>query len=516
MIILYKKLAVVLFLAALLLSLCSCSFENKRENDNTFTVLSSSENKDLEQMLTEFAEKNKIDLKFEYTGSLNIPSMIKSSQKDYDAVWSSNSIWNASISSSVLKNSKSISVNPVIFAVKESKYKDLGFCKDTVVNDLVQAVGAGKLKFLMPSVTQTNSGASAYIGFLNSLAGNPPVLTEEDLKSEALQESLKTLFKGVVRNSGSDEYLIDIFNEGDYDALVNYESSLIELNNQLIKSNREQLMFIYPSDGVSISDSPFAYIDNNDNYKLETFNKLQGFLLSEDTQQKLESMGRRTTYGGLVSNDEVFKESYGIDKNAYLSPIKYPASPVIKSALNLYQNLFRKPSVVAFCLDYSGSMSGEGNRQLVEAMEKILDHKLASDDMIQFSENDKIFVIPFSSELKWEDSAPNGIDTASLISRIKETMAEGGTDIYKPVERAIEVLKDFDADVYTKSIVLMTDGESYGNFSFGTSYDIPVFSIMFGDANPKQLDEISELTKGKTFDGRIDLISAFKEIRGYN
>lgn len=516
MIILYKKIAVVLLLAALLFSLCSCSFENREEGDNTFTVLSSSENKDLEQILMEFAEKNKINLKFEYTGSLNIPSMIKSSQKDYDAVWSSNSIWNVSISSSVLKNSKSISVNPVIFAVKEGRYKDLGFSKDTVVKDLVQAVEAGNLKFLMPSVTQTNSGASAYIGFLNCLAGNPPVLTEEDLKSEDLQESLKTLFKGVARNSGSDEYLIDIFNEGDYDALVNYESSLIELNKQLIKSNKELLRFIYPSDGVSVSDSPFAYIDNNDNNKLDTFNKLQSFLLSADTQLMLESMGRRTTYGGLVSNDEVFKESYGIDKNAYLSPIKYPASPVIKSALNLYQDLFRKPSVVAFCLDYSGSMKGEGNEQLVAAMEKILDHKLASDDMIQFSEKDIIFVIPFAGDLKWVDSTISGTDTTNLISRIKDTVAEGGTDIYKPVEHAVEILKDFDADVYSKSIVLMTDGESAGGFSYSTSYNIPVFSIMFGGAYPEQLDAISRLTKGKTFDGRIDLINSFKEIRGYN
>ena len=516
MIILFKKIAIVLLLAALLFSLCSCSFDDSKAKDNSFTVLSSSENKDLEQMLLEFAKKNKIDLNFEYTGSLNIPSMIKSSQKDYDAVWSSNSIWNASISNSILKNSKSISVNPVIFAVKESRYKDLGFSKDTVVNDLVQAVEAGNLKFLMPSVTQTNSGASAYIGFLNCLAGNPPVLTEEDLKSEDLQESLKTLFKGVVRNSGSDEYLIDIFNDGDYDALVNYESSLIELNNQLIKSNREPLRFIYPSDGVSVSDSPFAYIDNNNDNKLEIFNKLQSFLLSADTQQKLESMGRRTTYGGQVSNHEVFKESYGIDKNAYLSPIKYPASPVIKSALNLYQDLFRKPSVVVFCLDYSGSMYGKGNEQLVAAMEMILDYKLASEDMIQFSERDKIFVIPFAEELKWEDSTLSGTDTADLISRIKDTEAGGGTDIYKPVEHAATILKDFDADLYTKSIVLMTDGASIGGFRKGNSYDIPVFSIMFGEANPKQLDEISRLTKGKTFDGRIDLINAFKEIRAYN
>lgn len=512
----YKKIASVFLLIIIAVSLAACSSAGIKRKDNSFTILSSSENKDLEEMLKEFAKKNQIKLKFEYTGSLNIPSIIKSSQKDYDAVWSSNSIWNASISSSVLKNSKPISVNPVIFAVKESKYQELGFSKDTVVNDLVQAVGAGKLKFLMPSVTQTNSGASAYMGFLNCLAGNPPVLTEEDLKSEELRENLKTLFKGVARNSGSDEYLIDIFNDGDYDALVNYESSLIELNNQLIENKKEPLRFIYPSDGVSVSDSPFAYIDNNDADKLEDFNKLQSFLLSADTQQKLESMGRRTTYGGLVSNDKVFKESYGIDKNAYLSPIKYPASSVINSALNLYQDLFRKPSVVVFCLDYSGSMYGEGNKQLVTAMERILDSKVASEDLIQFSERDTIYVIPFSSDLKWTKSTTTGTDTAKLISEIKNTEPNGGTNIYKPVERAMEILEGFDGDEYTKSIVLMTDGESGGYFESNASYPIPVFSIMFGDANPKQLNEISRVTKGKTFDGRTDLIHAFKEIRGYN
>lgn len=512
----HKKIASLFLLIAIVFSLSSCSSANMQGKGDSFTILSSSENKDLEPTLKEFAKKNNINLNFEYTGSLNIPSMIKSSQKDYDAVWSSNSIWNASISSSVLKNSKPISVNPVIFAVKESKYKDLGFSKDTVVNDLVQAVGAGNLSFLMPSVTQTNSGASAYMGFLNCLAGNPPVLTEEDLKSETLQENLKTLFKGVARNSGSDEYLIDIFNEGAYDALVNYESSLIELNRQLIQNKQEPLRFIYPSDGVSVSDSPFAYIDNNDAKKLETFHMLQNFLLSADTQEKLESMGRRTTYGGLVSNEEVFKESYGIDKNAYLSPIKYPASSVINSALNLYQDLFRKPSVVVFCLDYSGSMHGEGNEQLVVAMEKILDYKMASEDLIQFSERDTIFVIPFDSQIKWEGKTGTGTYTEELISQIKDTQTGGGTNIYKPVERAIELLEDYDENEYTKSIVLMTDGESGGEFRSKTSYHIPVFSIMFGEANSKQLDEISRLTRGKTFDGRTDLIRAFKEIRGYN
>lgn len=510
---LHKKIKILigLFMAVIL---CSCS--TAKEEVDTFTILSSSENKDLEQMLTEFASENKINLSFEYTGSLNIPSKITSEQNKYDAVWSSNSIWNASIPSSVLKYSKAISINPVIFAVKQSKYYSLNFSKDTVVSDLVSAVESNNLKFLMPSVTQTNSGASAYLGFLNCLAGNPPVLTEEDLDSKILHENLKKLFNGVLRNSGSDEYLIDIFSLGDYDAVVNYESSLIKLNKKLIKEKKEPLIFIYPSDGVSISDSPFAYVDNKNDNKLEEFKLLQNFLLSQNVQKKLEETGRRTSYGGLVSNDDVFKASYGIDKNSYLSPIKYPASSVIKKALTLYQDLLRKPAAVVFCLDYSGSMTGAGNMQLVDAMNKILNHEEASKDLIQFSEKDKIFVIPFESEIRWIKSAESGVDTYNLIYKIKTEEPYGNTNIYKPIENAMEVLSDFDSETFTKSIVLMTDGKSNEGYINSNGYNIPVYSIMFGQANPEQLNQLSKVSKGKTFDGKKSLVDAFKEIRAYN
>jgi Ca-activated chloride channel family protein len=46
--------------------------------------------------------------------------------------------------------------------------------------------------------------------------------------------------------------------------------------------------------------------------------------------------------------------------------------------------------------------------------------------------------------------------------------------------------------------------------------DIPVFAIMFGDASPDQLKEIADTTSGRVFDGRTDLVRAFREARGYN
>ena len=68
----------------------------------------------------------------------------------------------------------------------------------------------------------------------------------------------------------------------------------------------------------------------------------------------------------------------------------------------------------------------------------------------------------------------------------------------------------------------MTDGRFRGDISELERYyqdlnkDIPVFSIMFGDASDDQLNEISELTRARTFDGKDNLVEAFKNAKGYN
>lgn len=46
--------------------------------------------------------------------------------------------------------------------------------------------------------------------------------------------------------------------------------------------------------------------------------------------------------------------------------------------------------------------------------------------------------------------------------------------------------------------------------------DILVFSIMFADANPNQLEVLATLTNARVFDGRKDLIDALRKVKGYN
>ncbi len=495
-------------------------------SSSDFRIISSTENKDLEPIIQEYARKNDIDLDIEYAGTIDIMDRLNNNEQ-FDAVWTSNSIWLYMLNnSSKVKNSKSTSINPVVFGIKKSKAQELGFIgKDIYTKDILSAIKSNKLKFSMSSATQTNTGATAYLGFVSTLAGNPEILTEKDLKSDKLKNDLKELFSGVTRSSGSDEFLEEMFLKGDYEAVITYETSIININKKLEAQGKEPLYILYAKDGVSISDSPFAYIDNSDDYKLEQFTKLQSYILSNEGQQELVRTGRRVWYGGTNENADksVFNPNWGIDTTKYIVPVKYPSTAVIKTALGIYQTELRKPIHAVFCLDYSGSMYGEGNKQLVEAMDYILDENKASKNLLQFSEKDKISVIPFSGSILAKWHTDNGTDTSKLIKSIKDLNPTGQTNIYLASQTGLDILKKEDTNKYNISIILMTDGASNSGSlaQLRSSYntikkDIPIYSIMFGDASSYQLEGIAELTNAKVFDGRTNLLEAFKQVRGYN
>jgi len=100
--------------------------------DNSFSMILSSENKDLENVLQNIANENKIDLRLEYAGTIEIMDKLNAGE-NYDAVWTSNSIWLYMLNNDVsVKNSKSTSINPVVFGVKKSKAEELGFTEKQV------------------------------------------------------------------------------------------------------------------------------------------------------------------------------------------------------------------------------------------------------------------------------------------------------------------------------------------------------------------------------------------------
>ena len=541
----YKKIIALLLTFALLLSGCSLGAdtpgstlgkENKTKNSfkgslrgETIRVLSGSENQGLSDILKECAKKTGVSIEMTYKGSVDIMHELEEGAEDYDAVWPASSLWiSLGDKQHLVKYNQSISASPVVFGVRESLAKKLNLMnREVSVKELLEDIRQGRLTFCMTSATQSNSGASAYIGFLYALLGKSEGLTEEELDDPDLQQNISELLSGVDRSSGSSDWLKDMFISGDFDAMVNYESLIIDANQQLTAEGKEPLYVVYPYDGLSLSDSPFGYVDHGDSGKQEAFQKVQEYLLSEPVQSEIEGTGRRTNISGISKeHKDVFNADWGIDTDRILSPISMPSEKVLRKALNLYQTSFRKPSLNVYCLDYSGSMYGEGNEQLVEAMGQVLLQENARKNLLQASEGEVNIIITFDSEIKniYTSESAEVTDLEQLYQDFSGEVPDGGTDMYLALEQGLEMISEsYDPSKYTPALILMTDGasESRHKGDFEELYrdknlDVPVFSIMFGEADPSQLQDLAELTNARVFDGRTDLVSAFRCVKGYN
>ncbi len=497
-------------------------------NDSVFSIITTPENKVLEDTIKDYADKNDFDVEIVYADNLEIVDKLNSGEK-YDAIWASNSIWLDLVDSTVkTSNLKSTNITPIVFGIKKSVAERLNLInRDVTMQDLLSLIKNGELKFSMANPIMTNSGASAYFNILSTLAGNPEVLTLDHLKDETLRSNLKAFFKGLERTSGDEDFLEESFINGDYNAAVTYESSIININKKLEAENKEILYVIYPVDGVTFSDSPLVFVNNGYDDKKKTFLEFQSFILDKEGQNELASLGRRTWYGGVTdkADSNLFKKEWGIDTTKYVSSVKYPSKEVIKEALRLYQEELRKPIHVVFCLDYSGSMSGQGIEELRAATNFIFGES-AKSSMIQFSRYDKIDVILFNDSISFlskDGEQITGENVQLYTDYLNRTYPGGSTALYPAVAEALKKLKEEINDEYNLSVIVMTDGEgnvgSYyevSNVYKTLTKEIPIYSITFADADDSQLSLLASLSNGKVFDGRKDLLKAFKTVRGYN
>jgi Ca-activated chloride channel family protein len=508
-------------------------------------IVAGSESKEIEDIILACARKNDVEVKMHYSGSVDMMLALRKKEFPYDAVLPASSIWLRLGDQEFrrVKEEASIMRSPVGLGIKKSLAADLGWIDSEVtVNDILEAVSSKRLNFAMTSATQSNSGFSSYIGMLIALAGNPDVLTRDHLEQPDLQRDIKNLLAGVNRGSGSSGWLMHTFLE-DYnrlDAMFNYESMIIAANRKLVASRKEPLYVIYPVDGLAVADSTLGFINkpggSQNEEKKEAFIKLRDCLLTNKAQQQILERGFRAGLIGMNPDSaptDVYNPDWGINLNRTISPIVWPEATVTYEALTLYQTAFRKPSLTVFAVDCSGSMKGEGLQDLKAALTNLFDPETANQYLIQIGSSDLIVVIPFDNDFLWrqplviEGNDPDEI--GRLISSIQSLYPRGKTNIYQPVAAAWRYFESLGPDLnnYLPSVILMTDGQSnLGSLDelmrfwrkLGTKFELPpVFCIMYGDANDKQLKGLAQATYGRVFDGRHGgLNKAFRKAKGYN
>lgn len=513
----------VIAAAALLLGGCGGS-------RSTFHIVAGSEEKTFEPIVQEFCADEGVTCTIEYKGSLDIGLMLADSEApDIDAVWPASSLWLGIYDSHRrVKDLKSIASSPVILGVRMSKARELGWIgKPVRMDDILAAVAAHKLSFLMTSATQSNSGASAYLAMLAAAFGRPDRLDPRALDDPNARAKVKALLQGVARSSGSSGWLKDLYlssvKDGHpFDAMWNYEAMLKETNDALREENGELLYAVYPADGTSYADAPLGYVDHGqDKSAKEFFDKLQAHLLSPDIQAKIAGFGRRTALG--MAKPAPPEKDWNFDPSRLVPSIALPEPREIARALTLYQEVLRRPSLTALCLDFSGSMSGDGETQLKAAIHTLFDPAQTSRSLIQWTPQDRILILPFDSHVRSVTQGDGGTDSqAQLAAAVASESAGGGTDMYECAERALDEMKPYLAtNQYLAAIVIMTDGKSeqHGGFEDawrGEGHGVPIFGVTFGDADQSELDDLASLTRARVFDGRSDLTEAFRSVRGYN
>lgn len=509
--------------------------------DLTLKIASGSENKEAAEAIAYAAGEAGVTVEMHYMGSLEIRSVLEAGGADYDAVWPASSMWiSLGDTGHITRNAQSTSTTPVVFGIARGRAEELGWVDASgataspTTAEILDAVEAGELSFAMTSATQSNSGASAYLAFLTALSGSDGPLTADDLADAELTGRVAALLSGVDRSSGSSDWLKEmvVADPGAHQAMVNYESLVSQADRELEEAGAEPLMAIYPADGIAVSDSPLAYVDRGQDAAVEdAFLAFQQALADDEATLAMERVGRRCGLGGKILHADdpevqaAFSPDWGIvDDASVLKSIPLPAGEVIGEALTLYQTALKKPSYSIWVVDYSGSMYGEGKDGVVAGLEQALDPALAAASLIQPTEGDVNVLIPFADG-PGEAVVAEGADTAPVLDAARSREPMGGTDIYAALEAALELAEQAEAEGrWTVAIALMSDGQSEteNRARFEGAYDasgtdVPVFSIMFGSADPAQLDDLSALTNGRTFDGRTgDLAAVFRQVKGYN
>jgi Ca-activated chloride channel family protein len=383
----------------------------------------------------------------------------------------------------------------------------------------------------MTNPAASNSGFSALVAVAAALSGTGAALEPRDI--DAAAADLRGFFSAQKLTAGSSGWLADAFaarSRGEQpgvvvDGLINYESVLLSLNDE--GGLREPLTLVYPADGVVTADYPLTLLRSASSTARNGYQRLVDHLLLPHVQADI----MRTTHRRPAAPGLEPAQRFG---PATLVELPFPAKlDVVDGLVARYFDRLRRPVRTVYVLDVSGSMEGGRIAELRAALVGLTgaDGTLASRSR-QFHPREEITLLPFDQvplePHAFEVPESGGDEVLARIRSATEGLEIGGdTAIYDSLIRAYDLLGEAPSRDYAPSIVLMTDGENNAGAAFDDFVDhhrrlpgalrtVPIFVVLFGEANVGEMEQLAGLTGGRTFDARATrLEAAFQEIRGY-
>ena len=511
-----------------------------------FTVLATTDLRDAQPLEEMVLKATGVRLRFRYGGTMESTEAVLTGEAKADAAWFANAkyLLSSPQGQARVKLQEKIMLSPIAVGVSESDAKRFGWDKPDLKmtwKDIALAAKAGKLNYALSNPATSNQGFMALMGVVAAASGKSEALAAADVDRGAIADFLK----GYKLPGDNSTYLSEQFvlQQGTrVNAFINYESWLLSLNAS--GKLREKLRLIYPYEGVSTADYPLMLL--NDQRRAD-YLKVVEYLKGDAAQTWLARQTlRRPIRPEVAAKVEDLLPKQGLQVELPFSPDRTLADGLIAA----YLNEFRTPIASTFVLDTSGSMNGGGRRQqLIEAL-----HYIAGADasltgrIARLTQREKLWFMTFSDSVRRPQAftmpaakaAARGVAeqddseaTRQVLADVRESadrlQMKGGTALYDAVYDALKLMLDERnrSPGYQYSVVAFTDGESNQGRSleaFKRDYAalpedvkaIPVFMVLFGEANEQALKDLVKITGGRVFDARkTPLYAVFKDIRAY-
>jgi len=220
------------------------------------------------------------------------------------------------------------------------------------------------------------------------------------------------------------------------------------------------LVMIYPKEGATLNGNPGAIVNAPwvTSEQREAAGEWMEYLRSDAQQAIFADAGFRPPHDLQLPIDSQQFEAWGL--NAQMPEVTLEPGDLKPDVLDQIINSWgavKKPAVVTFVVDVSGSMEGERLEQVKKGLERMLEEMSASDSP---GNNSRVGLVTFSdgSTLK---AAPGPLDTTKFqIGQAVEAMeASGGTALYDAVALGVQLSDRDDADPdATRAVVVLSDG----------------------------------------------------------
>ena len=510
-----------------------------------FVVLATTDLRDIEQLERMVLTATGVPMKFRWGGTMESTEAVLTGEAKAHAAWFANAkyLLSSPQGQARVKLQKKIMLSPIAIGVNESDARKHGWdAPGTKLTwmDIAQAAKAGKLRYALSNPATSNQGFMALMGVVAAASGKTEALAASDVDRGAIAAFLK----GYTIPGDNSTYLTEQFvrHQGTKaNAFINYESWLLSLNAS--GKLREKLHLIYPHEGVSTADYPFMLLDET---RRDDYAKVAAYLEGDAAQTWLAQQTlRRPIRAEIAAKIEDKLPRQGLQVELPFSPDRALADGLIAA----YLNEFRMPIASTFVLDVSGSMNGPRRTQLVEAMAYIAGADASLTGRIaKLNNRERVWLQTFSDvpharkgfEIPAGNPAAKGVQEQADSDAKQKVLADvrdfadklqmtGGTALYDAVYVSLRHMLDERSKRpgYQYSVIAFTDGENNKGRTladFKRDYAalpedvkaIPVFWVLFGEANETALKELAALTGGAVFDARKrSLYSVFKDIRAY-